>query len=163
MKMLIVFVLGLVALPAILLLSAIEGMLPSDSLAQPSNLESSLGMKAIDASLEKRSRGLVDPSNTAGNLPSAQNRTTFANKCSFCHGSPSHPSALGTGGLYPRAPQFFEEGTDVTRAQAYSAIRDGIRYSAMPGWHGELDDQQIWNLANFILAINPKRSMAKMN
>ena len=39
MKMLIVFVLGLVALPAILLLSAIEGMLPSDFLAQPSNLE----------------------------------------------------------------------------------------------------------------------------
>jgi hypothetical protein len=63
------------------------------------------------------------------------------------------PSTWGFKGFYPRAPQFFQEGTDVNPNEAYAAIRDGVRYSGMGAWRDQLDDKQIWQLANFVASI----------
>jgi hypothetical protein len=61
MKTVIVFILGLIAAPILFGLAAILGWLPSDSASDPPGWESRIGMRALDASLEKRSSGLENP------------------------------------------------------------------------------------------------------
>jgi mono/diheme cytochrome c family protein len=152
MKTLIAFILGLVAAPILFALVATAGWLPSNSTSEPPNWESSIGMRALDASLEKRSDKLHNPiaANDTGSI--AAGGKIYSDKCAGCHGSAKRPSAFGAG-FYPRVPQFFEEGTDVNPNEAYAAVHDGVRYSGMPAWHDQLSDQQIWQVANFVAQI----------
>ena len=153
MKVLIAFVLGLIATPAVVVLAGLGGRLPSDAVSNPPNWESSTAMRALDASLEKRSKGLSNPvaANDAAAL--AAGAKIYGNNCSGCHGDAKGPSDWGGKNMYPRAPQFFQEGSDVSAPEAFAAIHDGIRYSGMGAWRGQLNDQQMWQAANFVAAI----------
>ena len=156
MKMLIAFVLGLIALPAVLMLAGIAGLLPSNSVAEPPNWESSMGMRALDASLEKRSDGLKNPIAANDQAALAVGATIYAKNCAGCHGSAKGPSDWGAKGFYPRAPQFFQEGSDVTPPEAFAAIHDGVRYSGMGAWRGQMKDDDMWKVANFIASLHGK-------
>jgi mono/diheme cytochrome c family protein len=156
MKTLIGFIIGLVAFPVIVALVAIAGWLPSNSTAEPPHWESSIGMRALDSSLEKRSGGLRNPFQPNDEVSLAAGKKIYADKCAGCHGGASGPSDWGAKGLYPRAPQFFEEGSDVSPPEAFAAIHDGVRYSGMGAWRGELKDDEIWNVANFVAGIQSK-------
>ena len=155
MKMLIAFIVGLIAAPVIFALVGIAGWLPSDASSNPPGWESSIGMRALDASLEKRSGGLANPVTPNDAAALAAGKKTYADSCAGCHGGAKGPSEWGAKGLYPRAPQFFQEGTDVNPNEAYAAVRDGIRYSGMGAWRGQLNDQQMWQVANFVAHIQP--------
>jgi mono/diheme cytochrome c family protein len=109
-------------------------------------------MRALDASLEKRSDGLKNPIAAKDAAALAAGGKIYSDNCSGCHGSAKGPSAFGSG-FYPRVPQFFQEGTDVNPNEAYAAIHDGVRYSGMPAWDKQLNDQQIWQVANFVANI----------
>ena len=61
MKTLIAFIVGLIAVPAVFALVGVAGWLPSNATSDPPRWESSVGMRALDASLEKRSSGLEQP------------------------------------------------------------------------------------------------------
>jgi mono/diheme cytochrome c family protein len=155
MKTLIAFVAGLIAAPLLLALAGIAGWLPSNSTAEPPRWEASIGMRALDASLEKRSDGLSNPVQANDKAALAAGMKIYADNCAGCHGDAKGPSKWGAKGLYPRAPQFFQEGTDVTAPEAFAAIRDGVRYSGMGAWRGELKDDQMWKVANAVAAIKP--------
>lgn len=150
MKMLVGFILGVIAVPVAFVLVGIAGRLPSNSTSEPPNWESSLGMRALDASLEKRSKGLSNPIQANDKAAFAEGAKLYASSCAGCHGSAKGPSGWGSTGLYPRAPQFFQEGSDVSPPEAYAAIHDGIRYSAMGSNGGFMKDDDIWKLANYV-------------
>jgi mono/diheme cytochrome c family protein len=152
MKMLIAFIVGLVTLPVLFALAGIAGYLPSDSTSEPPHWESSFGMRALDASLEKRSSGLTNPVKSGDSAAIVAGQKIYAKNCAGCHGGAKGPSSFGSG-FYPRVPQFFQEGTDVDPNEAYAAVHDGIRYSGMPAWHDQLKDEQIWQVANFVAQI----------
>jgi mono/diheme cytochrome c family protein len=152
MKMLIAFILGLIAAPILFAVVGVAGWLPSNSTSEPPKWESSIGMRALDASLEKRSDGLHNPIAAKDSAAVAAGGKLYSDKCAGCHGSAKGPSAFGAA-FYPRVPQFFQEGTDVNPNEAYAAIHDGVRYSGMPAWHDQLSDQQIWQVANFVAQI----------
>jgi hypothetical protein len=63
------------------------------------------------------------------------------------------PSQWGSKGFYPRAPQFFQEGTDVGPEEAYAAIHDGIRYSGMGAWRDLMKEGDMWKVANFVAQV----------
>ena len=155
MKTFIAFVVGLIATPIMFGLAAILGWLPSDAASNPPHWESSIGMRALDASLEKRSDALSNPVKASDPAAMAAGKKLYADNCAGCHGDSKGPSEWGAKGLYPRAPQFVQEGTDVNPKEAYAAIRDGVRYSGMGAWRGQLSDQQIWQVANFVAHIQP--------
>jgi len=155
MKLLIGFILGVVAVPVVIALVGIAGWLPTNSTTEPPNWESSLGMRALDASLEKRSDAVSNPVKADDKVALAAGGKIYAAKCAACHGSASGQSDWGAKGFYPRAPQFFQEGTDVSAPEAYAAIHDGVRYSGMGAWRGQLKDDQIWQVANFVAGIQP--------
>jgi len=152
MKMLLAFIAGLIAAPVLFVLAAIAGWLPSNSSAEPPNWESSIGMRALDASLEQRSDGLKNPVAANDSASLAAGGKIYSDNCAGCHGSAKGPSSFGSG-FYPRVPQFFQEGTDVNPNEAYAAVRDGVRYSGMPAWDKQLTDQQMWQVATFVAGI----------
>lgn len=156
MKMLIAFVVGLIVAPAVFIGAAMAGWLSTDAGSEPPKWESSIGMRAIDASLEKRSDGFKNPvaANDAAALADAQK--IYGTNCAGCHGDAKGPSSWGAKGLYPRAPQFFQDGSDVTAPEAYAAIRDGVRYSGMGAWRGQLNDDDMWKVANFVASMHMK-------
>ena len=150
MKTLIAFVFGLIAAPLLFGAAAVLGVLPTNSTSEPPKWEASVGMRALDASLDKRARGLKSPVAANDKASLAAGQKIYADDCAGCHGDAKGPSAWGSKGLYPRPPQFFQEGSDVTAPEAYAAIRDGIRYSGMAAWRGQMKDEDMWRVAVFI-------------
>lgn len=153
MRSLIAFIVGLIAAPVLFGFAALAGFLPSDSSSEPPKWESSLGMRALDASLEKRSHDLKNPIASGDSAALAAGAKIYSENCSGCHGDAKGPNDWGAKGLYPRAPQFFQEGVDVTAPEAFAAIHDGIRYSGMGAWRGQLKDDEMWKVANFVARI----------
>jgi mono/diheme cytochrome c family protein len=160
MKTLIAFILGLIAIPVLLALAGIAGWLPSDATAEPPKWESSAAMRALDASLEKRSGTLKNPVAASDSAALAAGRKIYGDNCSGCHGSAKGPSDWGKS-LYPRAPQFFQEGSDVSPPEAFAAIHDGIRYSGMGAWRGQMKDDDMWKVANFVASLRGKGGAMK--
>ena len=156
MKSFIAFVFGLIIGPLLLLALGVFGWLPSNATAEPPRWESSIGMQFLDASLEKRSKGLTNQIAGSNAAALAAGGKIYAKNCAGCHGSAKGPSAWGAKGFYPRAPQFFQEGSDVTAPEAFAAIRDGVRYSGMGAWRGLMKDDEMWKTANFVANIHPK-------
>ncbi len=163
MKTLIAFIIGLIALPLLLVIVAIAGWLPTDAASEPPRWESSIAMRALDASLEKRSDGLKNPIAEKDAAALAAGKKIYADNCAGCHGDAKGPSDWGAKGLYPRAPQFLQQGSDVTAPEAYAAIRDGVRYSGMGAWRGQLNDRQMWQVANFVSSMREKGGMKDMD
>lgn len=161
MKILIGLVIGLIAAPLFFALAGVAGFLPSDSSSDPPKWESSVGMRALDASLEKRSSGLKNPIAPTDSAALAAGAKIYGDNCSGCHGSAKGPNDWGAKGLYPRAPQFFQQGSDVTPPEAFAAIHDGIRYSGMGAWTGQLKDDEMWKVANFVASIRVKGGAMK--
>lgn len=161
MKILIAFVLGVIAVPIVFVLAGIAGWLPSDSTPEPLKLESSIGMRSLDASLEKRSDGLSNPIAANDSAALAAGGKIYGDNCAGCHGTAKGPSDWGAKGFYPRAPQFFQEGSDVTPPEAFAAIHDGIRYSGMGAWRDQMKDEEMWKVANFVANIHTKDGQMK--
>ncbi len=153
MKLLIAFAAGLIAAPLLFALSAVAGRLPSNATAAPPGWESAVGMRALDASLERRANRLKNPIATNDKAALAAGQKLYADNCAGCHGSRSGPSTWGANGFYPRVPQFWQEGADVSAEEAYAAVHDGIRYSGMGAWRDLMKDDDIWKVANFVSRI----------
>jgi mono/diheme cytochrome c family protein len=151
MKTLITFILGLIALPVLAALAGVLGLLPTVATSEPPKWEEAMAGRALDASVEKRSKGLQNPIAANDSAALAAGKKIYGDNCAGCHGDPKSPSEWGSKGLYPRVPQFFQEGgSDLKPAEAYAIIHDGIRYSGMGAWRGVLDDQAIWQVANYL-------------
>jgi mono/diheme cytochrome c family protein len=163
MRTLIAFVAGLIIGPLLFGLAAVAGWLPSNATTMPPNWEMSLGMRALDASLEHRSDKLKNPIAADDKAALASGMKIYANNCAGCHGDAKAPSAWGSKGFYPRAPQFWQEGSDVTPEEAYAAIHDGIRYSGMGAWRDLMKPDDMWKVANFVAQMREQpRSKAAM-
>ena len=149
LKGILIFVAGLIAGPTLLLLAGMIGWLGSNATAEPPNWEISLGTRTLDASLERRSEGLKNPIAANDATALLAGRKLYAMNCSGCHGTAKAPS-VGSKGFYPRAPQFWQEGSDVSPEEAFAAIHDGIRYSGMGAWKGMMQEGDMWKVANFV-------------
>src|ERR1043166_4903713 len=142
---------GLITLPLLLIAAALLGWLPSDSLPAPPGWEESLGERALDASLERRADGVANPVAPGDEAALLAGMSVYGENCAGCHGSVRGPSNWGSAGFYPRVPQFWQEHHEhLTPAEAFVAVRDGIRYSGMGAWRGTLSEAEMWQVANFV-------------
>ena len=112
---------------------------------------------ALEAALARRLRRLASPPD-AGSLKNplaptplniAEARDHFADHCAICHANDgSGKSQIGEG-LYPPAPDMRQGSTqDLTDGELFYIIKNGIRFTGMPGWGG--DDEENWQLVLFI-------------
>jgi mono/diheme cytochrome c family protein len=144
------FVIGLILLPAALALLAMTGRLPSDSLSAPPGWETGIGRRALDAALERRTAGLRNPIAANDEAALIAGMDLYRENCAGCHGGTRGPSDWGRSGFYPRVPQFWQEPVAIAPAEAFVAVRGGIRYSGMGAWQGMMSEPEMWQVANFV-------------
>src|SRR5690242_12588033 len=145
------FIAGAIFLPLLLLAAALLGWLSSDSLTAPPGWEERIGEAALDASLDRRAEGVVNPIAPGDEAALVAGMTLYGENCAGCHGGVRGPSTWGSTGFYPRVPQFWQEHHEhLSPTEAFVTIRDGIRYSGMGAWRGTLSEPEIWQVANFV-------------
>lgn len=72
----------------------------------------------------------------------------YAAMCTGCHLAPGMADSELRPGLYPQPPNLANERVDP--AQAFWAIKHGIKASAMPAWGGSHDDETMWSMVAFL-------------
>lgn len=118
-----------------------------------SSLESSVAMKFLDASLDRRAPDEKNPVG-ASEAELAAGMKLFQSNCAGCHGDINHAESSMAESFYPRAPQFLQDVPDMPGNQNFYLIKHGIRYSGMPAWGHVMTDQQIWQVVGFLSAMN---------
>ena len=82
-------------------------------------------------------------------LTLAEARDHFADHCALCHANDGSGRTTINDGLYPPAPDLRMEDTqELTDGEIFYIIKNGIRFTGMPGWGGE--DDENWKLVLFI-------------
>lgn len=150
-SLVVALVIGILLPPAVLAGLARFGFLSSDAVSAPPGWETGFGEEALEASLERRAAGLRNPIAAGDEAALLAGMRLYRENCAGCHGGARGPSQWGSGGFYPRVPQFWQEHHGhLTPAEAFVAVRDGIRYSGMGAWRGMMSEPEMWQVANFV-------------
>lgn len=76
----------------------------------------------------------------------------YREQCVECHGLPGGTPSAASKGMYPPPPQFFDQkvmGNEPV-GQDYWIVANGIRLTGMPGYRQSMNDQQLWQVAQFL-------------
>jgi mono/diheme cytochrome c family protein len=138
-----------VALLAAVLGAAAVGLWPVSAAPEPSALETRVAHFAVARALARRAPRVASPVPvTTANLFAGMK--VYRDNCEGCHGGPDRaPSDFG-GSFYPRVPQF---PTDPPRRPVWQiryVVRNGVRWTAMPGWRRLLSEDDMWRVATFV-------------
>jgi mono/diheme cytochrome c family protein len=150
-------------LGAIVTLGLVIGLLEGWSIPESiyfafvSGLTIGYGDLAPKTVLARKARGLATPADakTRKNplaptpLTIAEGRDHFADHCAVCHANTGGGKAMINTGLYPPAPDLRKDETQgLSDGELMYIIKNGIRFTGMPGWGGE--DEENWKLVLFI-------------
>ncbi|MGH7898004.1 MAG: c-type cytochrome [Candidatus Binatia bacterium] len=116
---------------------------------------------ALEAFVAGRLRRLAIPvgaRDTKNPIPAApevvaEGREHFASHCSVCHANDGSGETDIGRGLYPKPPDMRKERTQsLSDGELFYIIRNGVRFTGMPGWGGEDadEDKESWELVQFI-------------
>jgi mono/diheme cytochrome c family protein len=70
--------------------------------------------------------------------------------CVVCHGAPGHEKSELAQGLYPQPPDLAESVKDLSPAELFWTIKNGIKMTGMPAWGVTHSDDKIWAMVAFI-------------
>jgi len=77
----------------------------------------------------------------------------YKKDCSFCHGTPSQPAAVGSN-MYPSVPQLWQKHkngvvgvSDDPVGVTYWRVKNGIRLTGMPSYQKMLSPTQMWQVS----------------
>jgi mono/diheme cytochrome c family protein len=75
--------------------------------------------------------------------------------CVNCHGVPMAPESPATWakfseGLHPDPPGLKELANDITPAQLFWVIKNGINMTGMPSFAGSAKDEDLWSIVAFV-------------
>jgi mono/diheme cytochrome c family protein len=150
MKRRLLWVLAILALfivAATLALTQVQvGALP-----RPGRAEQFVATQIRRFVIYRESRSGVPPPPQDLQASIAQGETSYGTDCSMCHGMDGHTPTDTGRWMYPRAADLTSSSV-----QAYSdpelfwIIKNGIRFSGMPGFGKVESDEHIWDLVNYI-------------
>lgn len=128
------------------------GMIPANADAKAGRFERYVANTSLRATLEKDAPEGPNPVPLSDANLIAGIRL-YETHCAFCHGAASKnaPPPPIARGEYPQPPQLAKDGVeDDPSGWTFWKIKHGIRWTGMPSWRDELNDQQIWTLALFL-------------
>ena len=116
----------------------------------PSALEAYLAKTARNLSIPASKRDAKNPFVPTAEVLS-EARAHFADHCAICHGNDGGGKTQIGQNLYPKAPDMrLPETQNLTDAEVYYVIHNGIRLTGMPAWGSEEKDDDSWKLVLFI-------------
>ncbi|HLI62759.1 MAG TPA: c-type cytochrome [Terriglobales bacterium] len=115
----------------------------------PTTMERHVANESVDAWVEGHASKQANPfPATMDNIMDGS--MIYDKHCAFCHGSLQQPISPMRKNFYPPVPQLMARTPDDPDAHLFYVVKYGIRYTAMPGWDGELSDDDIWKTVLFI-------------
>jgi thiosulfate dehydrogenase len=140
---------GLFVGPLIAALIAVSGFWPVTAIPDPPRLETMMAHRALNASVARQAPKVQNPLAPSSDVLRAGLKV-YRDGCSFCHGDYQKPSRWGTAAVYPRVSQFDLEPPDKPDWQMFWIVKNGVRYSGMGAWSGEIPDEKIWQVVTFL-------------
>jgi mono/diheme cytochrome c family protein len=115
---------------------------------KPSWVEAFVARRLRALATTREARRLTNPLQGTA-LELAEGRDHFADHCALCHGNTGDGKTAINEGLYPPAPDLRAEDTQaLSDGELFDIIRNGVRFTGMPGWGGGEDEN--WKLVLFI-------------
>lgn len=119
---------------------------------EPGALEALTARTIRGLAISPRVRGLTNPV-PASDAVLMEGMEHFADHCAVCHGNDGGGNTEMGRGLYPRAPDMRLPATqDLSDAELFYIIENGVRLTGMPGWSTGTKDGETasWHLVHFI-------------
>jgi mono/diheme cytochrome c family protein len=128
--------------------------------AEPSAAEEFIARRLRHFAIPRHARNLENPIELNAEVLQAA-KVHFAEHCASCHGNDGRGETSIGRGLYPKAPDMtLAETQDLADGELYYIIENGIRFTGMPAFSEEPDNEQnkeSWDLVHFIRHL-PKMS-----
>lgn len=70
--------------------------------------------------------------------------------CVTCHGAPGKKPDEFAQGLNPHPPDLSISTRDMSPAEMYLVVRDGIKMTGMPGFSATHSDSEVWDIVAFL-------------
>lgn len=126
------------------------GFAPVATAAHPMPFERRMANLALHAYLNKQQhpQPLV-PADEENLIAGAK---VYKEQCATCHGLPGESKSAIAKGMFPAPPLLFQ-GTGVTDDEpweTYWKVENGIRMTGMPGFKGQVDEKQIWQVTMLV-------------
>lgn len=103
---------------------------------------------ARDRSIEARISGIAVPE-LGGEALIRAGAGNYDAMCAECHLEPGEDRSELSAGLYPAPPNLARDGID-DPADAFWAIKHGIKMTGMAAWGKSMDDDSIWGVVAFL-------------
>lgn len=147
LRLLLGFLIGLAALPALGWFYLRSGSAPVATASAPMPFEESLAHMALHARIDK------EAPKTAPIQPSDENYQAgariYRTNCAVCHGLPGQQQTAIAKGMFPEPPGLFEGHgvTDDPAGETYWKVANGIRLTGMPGYSKSLSSAEMWQVS----------------
>ena len=135
---------------------------------QPSTLETYVARTARSLAVPSSAKNEKNPFTSSPELL-AESRAHFADHCAICHANNGSGNTEIGRNLYPKAPDMrLPQTQNLTDAELYYTIHNGIRLTGMPAWGSDVKDEDSWKLVLFIrhlpqLTPEEEREMESLN
>lgn len=115
---------------------------------KPSKIEAYLARKVRGLAIDPAVRNRMNPVEVS-ELSIAEARDHFADHCATCHANDGSGRTMLGSNMFPPTPDLRLEDTQrLSDGAIFSIIQNGIRFTGMPGFGGE--DEENWKLVHFI-------------
>ena len=102
-----------------------------------------------EASIGYHAKGIIAPKPT-GPAQVDNGFRLFEAECSMCHSVRGSGAGIMSVGLNPPAPPLADL-IDMTDAETFWVVKNGIRFTGMPGWQATNTDPELWDIVAFLM------------
>lgn len=121
-------------------------------------LERAYGNGVVSLVSRVMAGGAANP--VAGNARAASNgRVAYIGSCAACHGATGDGKGAFGQNTYPAATDLLGEvAKELSDAQLYWITKNGLSFTAMPGFGGQYSDQDIWSIVTYVRQLQQGRA-----
>lgn len=141
-------ILGLLILPVCGFLYLLSGRAPAATSDPPFPFEKKLAMMALHKAVEREAPKTVPIQADETNLTAGAH--VYVINCASCHGTIGGEPSTEAKGMFPAPPQLLipdDMVTDDPPGTTYWKVKNGIRLTGMPAFHGTLSENQMWQVS----------------
>lgn len=74
----------------------------------------------------------------------------YGSMCAVCHGGPGVERGEIGQGLNPKPPELSHAAEELSAAEIYWVVENGIRHTGMPAYGGTHSEDELWALTSFV-------------
>ena len=128
------------------------------ALQEPGQVETFLATQAKRILIYKNSRSGIPlpPKDLQASLE--QGETLYGTDCAMCHGSDGHTLTDNGRWMHPRASDLTSPSVQqYSDPELFWIVKNGIRFSGMPGFGKVESDEHIWDLVRYLRTLPGKK------